>query len=788
MEDTLSWWLAVELIGLFSFPLCFIFLRSLPDRGYSLSKILGLLLLGYLLWLGATARIIPNERWSIILIVVLLGCTGVALALRQRGELAGFFQAHWPYVLIVEGVFAVTLSAAVFLRSYIPDIGSSQAETFVDFAHINAILRSEYFPPNDPWLAGHSIPIYYFGHLVVAMLARLTGVASEIAYNLGLGLFLSLAALGIFGLVYNLVAGRARPGWAIASGLAALLLLVVMGNIEGFFELLAAHGVGSAGFYKTLDFFGLDGPRSTTEWYPTEFYWYGRAIIISGPAGDRDFPFHSFLEGYLHGHSMGIPFFLAALAAALNLWRWPGLLASGIGGWRLALAAATGVVLGGTAFVNIIDFPTAAVILVATLATKAWLQERRFAPEPFLRAAVLAAAIIGSAVVLFLPYYLNFTPEGSLRPMEAAHQLNLGQELGLNITSPHHLIYTWLPFFWLTAALAAGALARGRVNRAVAAIAAAPAVLVVLAWAAAVLAGSGVQALTDDVDVREWNWLTVLLLGSMLTFTLLSLLGWLRRGDDDDEAGGPAPFVLVMGVVTLLLLLGIELFWVKVLPRAEDRFWSALHVNYQAWIMLSVTSAFAIYYVLSNWRPKGWLQWLAHVSWVGVALLVVAAAFVYPVAASFSRTAGFAGPRSMRALAGVQRFAPAEYEAVGWLSANAAGAPVVLEAVGDSYTAFGRVATFTGLPTLLAWPSWHETQWRHTTDFVEPRTQAAERIYTTPDPAEARALLEEYDVEYVYVGPLELQQYGQAGLAKFGAFMDTVFENDQVKIYRMRPK
>ena len=40
----LSWWVAIQLLGLAAGPLAFRLFRWLPDRGYSLSKGLGVLL------------------------------------------------------------------------------------------------------------------------------------------------------------------------------------------------------------------------------------------------------------------------------------------------------------------------------------------------------------------------------------------------------------------------------------------------------------------------------------------------------------------------------------------------------------------------------------------------------------------------------------------------------------------------------------------------------------------------------------------------------------------------
>jgi hypothetical protein len=55
------WWLAIQVIGLAALPLAWRLLRRLPGRGYAFAKPLGLLLVCYLLWLGASFRVLPND-------------------------------------------------------------------------------------------------------------------------------------------------------------------------------------------------------------------------------------------------------------------------------------------------------------------------------------------------------------------------------------------------------------------------------------------------------------------------------------------------------------------------------------------------------------------------------------------------------------------------------------------------------------------------------------------------------------------------------------------------------
>ena len=54
----------------------------------------------------------------------------------------------------------------------------------LDYGFVNSILRSGYVPPKDMWFAGGSINYYYFGHYISAFLTRLSGIATEISYNL----------------------------------------------------------------------------------------------------------------------------------------------------------------------------------------------------------------------------------------------------------------------------------------------------------------------------------------------------------------------------------------------------------------------------------------------------------------------------------------------------------------------------------------------------------------------------------------------------------------------------
>jgi uncharacterized membrane protein len=200
--------------------------------------------------------------------------------------------------------------------------------------------------------------------------------------------------------------------------------------------------------------------------------------------------------------------------------------------------------------------------------------------------------------------------------------------------------------------------------------------------------------------------------------------------------------------------------------------------------MLAVSGAVGLYYITSRWRLSSLFTSAPRFLWLAGTIFFIGAGLVYPVIASMNRTYGFTTDRYLDGLAAMRAADPSEFEAVRWLEDNVEGTPTILEAIGGDYSAYGRVSSRTGLPTLLGWPD-HEYRWRNSWAVQGTRKDDTQRIYQTTSAEEAKELLDKYDMEYVYVGALEREAYGDAGLAKFGDFMDVAFQNSGVTIYHM---
>jgi uncharacterized membrane protein len=51
---------------------------------------------------------------------------------------------------------------------------------------------------------------------------------------------------------------------------------------------------------------------------------------------------------------------------------------------------------------------------------------------------------------------------------------------------------------------------------------------------------------------------------------------------------------------------------------------------------------------------------------------------------------------------------------------------------------------------------------------------------------EAQVIINLYQIDYVYVGPLEWSTYNSIDTEKFKVFMDLIYENSEVSIFGMR--
>jgi YYY domain-containing protein len=358
--------------------------------------------------------------------------------------------------------------------------------------------------------------------------------------------------------------------------------------------------------------------------------------------------------------------------------------------------------------------------------------------------AVWAGLWLLVSFLLFLPFYLHFkAPQG-----------------GLAIVRQHASLVQYLHDYALIYGLYAWVLGAAFVRR----------------WRGLGLAGryvvwAGVAALAVLALLAPAHLDGLVLLLAICAFALAAAA--------DDALDQPARFWwLLVGLAVGLATVG-ELVYVRdaFAGSPDYRMNTVFKFGYQAWFLFAIAAGCGVF------RPPRRLSGRPHPVWLAGLIFLVGCAGVYTVAGAYSREGGFRSAPTLDGLHWLQAQAPGDVAAIRWLNANVQGAPTILEAVGPDYdpAGGGRVSTFTGLPAVLEWPG-HEAQWAHDQGT---REQDVKTLYTTTDLAASRALLQRYDVQYVFVGSLERAEFPPDGLNKFAQLGRPVFTDGATIVYKI---
>ena len=254
MLDFIKWLLFGLFLGWISLPLTWCLFAKLPSRGYYLAKPIGLLTWGFLYWMMVSLGLMRNSLSSqITVLVFIILINGYILYRVGWKTIWNWVTENRNTILVTESVFLIFFGIWTVVRAAKPDI--IHTEKFMEMAFINGILRSETFPPLDPWLSGYGISYYYFGYILSAMLIRITQVSASIGYNLISSFWFGLSAIGAFGLLSDLIifGKRAKTKEADARLLPkkvewlALLAPIMLLFVSNWFGALdSAHSRGIA--------------------------------------------------------------------------------------------------------------------------------------------------------------------------------------------------------------------------------------------------------------------------------------------------------------------------------------------------------------------------------------------------------------------------------------------------------------------------------------------------------------------------------------------------------------
>jgi YYY domain-containing protein len=394
------WVVLLVVLQVVSWPLVRRLFPGFPDRGWGFARLVSLLLAGGIVWYGASLKAFEFRAiWcAVALVVVGLVAFGLDSWLR-RGD--GAKREAWyrqRYIVTVEVVFWAFFGLFLLFRllnpdSYHPAWGGEKP---MEFAHINAILRSAHFPPYDPWYADGLLNYYYYGMYLVAFMMKVTGIPTEIAFNLAQPTIIAFLASGVCGVVMAL--GRAmtrRTSLVAGAGLVGVLLVNVSGNL-----VVAARALA-----------GLS--EATPPLSDFNYWFWGPTRIVQFTI--NEFPWFTATYADLHAHVVAFSLTVLLIGLAFSLLQSPRVMVLALGrprSHRPALLqtagclALSGITLGSLYMTNAWDVPSyAALTAVAVL-----LATRAIRSVP-LRLAATVGMVAGTgllAVVMAWPFVQNY--------------------------------------------------------------------------------------------------------------------------------------------------------------------------------------------------------------------------------------------------------------------------------------------------------------------------------------------------------------------------------------------
>ena len=227
-----------------------------------------------------------------MILLLLYSLISFVIFFKNRFEIIFYISNAKYKIAMTETVFIITFIGFLVIRFLNPDLWHPYrgGEKPMDFAYLNAILRSTSFPPLDPWFSGYSLNYYYYGQYLVALLTKLSGIPSHISYNLAIPTFFSYTSVLVFSFSSNFAyLFRKAKGLSfdwhkipLASGLFSIFFILIFGNFDAIIQV-----------YKIIS--------NQQEIFD---YWRSTRIVsmVSSGLEINEFPFFTFLFADLHAH------------------------------------------------------------------------------------------------------------------------------------------------------------------------------------------------------------------------------------------------------------------------------------------------------------------------------------------------------------------------------------------------------------------------------------------------------------------------------------------------------
>ena len=784
----LAWLLILELIFIITLPISFLLFKNLPDKGYSISKTLSLLILSLTVWWITSLKLIMFTRFSVFISIGLLSIVAVYISIKNYKVFFRFIKSQWKILITSEVIFLIAFALFVILRMANPDLWHPWrgGEKPMDLAYLNAILHSSYMPPIDPWYSGGFMNYYYYGHFITSILIMATGIIPTTAYNLAIPLFFALLFSSSFSIIYNLCKMTINK-----ENYSDKRLSIKFFRSPIFFGLISACFVTLIG---NLDG-GIQLVNILSNQMPNGFdYWASSRIMPSDIHGITEFPYFTFLFADLHAHLMSLPFTILVLFSSIVIIsetkddQSTNLLSKYTP--RLLNLTLLGISIGSLRVLNAWDFPTYLIIGCISILIAEYYHHGGLSLTTILKSIFQSIYIFIIGYLAFIPFHLTY------------------QTFFNSIDKTPHTTEFWrlLVIFGLFIFIITSFYLQNSIS-----------VLKNIYYLLKKKFSSLYHDLTTSSNNNKSNYvkkniqlttflLTMTLLGFIITYiitkeissttlfiSIILLLGFLTLSKYS-HYNPQTNFALMLSILGLSLIIGLEFFRIE---GDIDRMNSIFKFYLQIWIIFAISSTYFLWIIINNTNNFN----IKFILWLTILIFLISTSFIYTIFGTKARLNDRFENNSKNLTLNGSAFIDyaiyndpngsdidlkLDFEGIQWIQNSVKGTPIILEAHTPSYRWGSRVSIYTGLPTVIGW-KWHQEQqrWNYKED-ISKRIQDVETIYNSTDIKETISLIEKYKINYIYVGKIEKIYYSGLGLEKFDQIpgLNLEFENSEVKIYK----
>jgi len=374
-----GWWITSFIFGVAGFGIVRSLFGKWYDQGYFLSKTVGLMLVTFGSWWLASLHILAFSWMSVAVVVIVLGMASVWIDKGKRESL-------WKTWIAEELFYGAMLLFWVYVKGHEPSIHG--LEKFMDFGFAQSILTSKWLPAGDMWYQGLPINYYYFGHTMMAVLAKFSGISLFYGFNLMLCTLFATTATMSWGIAYQLL-GAAEKNWRVLGACLAAWLVTLGGNLHTIYAFTVGYdGEHPVPFWEIMS--GADKTNQPNLDERFKRYWYPNATRFI-PFTIHEFPSYSFVVSDVHGHVLSLGLVLLALTILVEIF------AFGREGWWLY--GMYGLTVAAAFTTNASDGPIYLGLIGALLL---------FQRSGWKAKAKKMGLVVGVFVLATLPFTLNF--------------------------------------------------------------------------------------------------------------------------------------------------------------------------------------------------------------------------------------------------------------------------------------------------------------------------------------------------------------------------------------------